>query len=372
MANPQDPTGRAVAALRERVDRLRSRAAPNSDAVGPVSTDPAMPEGYSANAGLGFDDSELESRLTWIWGTPRSGSTWLLKLLAHPLDPDPENALGYRPPRGDRGPFDVMPIDESFLSNHLAPSLDDPRPVGDELLPATLNNYLSSNKPAYVFSREYEDVWRPEARRFGLVRIRGTIQRSENAGIAFAGTPHVVIKETNGAHAADLVMSLLPRSRQILLIRDGRDVVDSLVAAYQPGAFLANNQGQSFGTPERRATRLRWAAELWACNIDASIRAIDAHDPGLCTVVRYEDLLADTAGELERLFDWVELPRSPEWIADTVAAQSFGAIPDSDKGPLTRNRAARPGLWRENLSDAEQAVVAEILGGRLARFGYED
>ena len=369
MANP-DRTRPIVGALRRRVGRLRQTPS-SAEQWPPKPTGPPMPDGYSATAGLGFDDAMLESKLTWIWGTPRSGSTWLLKLLAYPLDPDPETALGYRPPR-QGGPYDVVPIDESFLSNHLAPSLDDPRPIGDELLPATLNNYLSANKPAYVFSNEYEDVWRPEARRFGLVRIAGMLQRSRNAGIPITDDPEVVIKETNGSHAADLVMSLLPGSRLVLLIRDGRDVVDSLIAAYQPGAFLANNQGQSFGTPEKRAQRLRWAAELWACNIDSTIRAIDAHDPGRVIVVRYEDLLAETTSELRRVLDWMGIERDEAAIAETTEALAFKAIPEQDKGPLTRNRSAKPGLWRENLSEEEQATVHEILGRRLARFGYDD
>lgn len=358
-------TGQSKRALREHAQRLRERLSGNGG--------PAMPAGYSATAGLGFDDVELESKLTWIWGSPRSGSTWLLQLLAHPLDPDPETQLGFRLPKGS-GPntFDAIPVDESFLSNHLAPALADPRRVGEEWVPGTLNNYLSANKPTYAFSQEYEPVWRPEARRFGLVRIAGTIQRARNAGIDLPGLPHVVIKETNGTHAADLLMSLLPGSRMLLLIRDGRDVVDSLVAAYQPGAFLANNQGQSFGTPEKRATRVRWAAELWACNTDTALRAMEAHPDELCRVLRYEDLLANTTAELAGLYEWMGIRRDPEWIAETAWTRSFQAIPDRDKGPLTRNRAARPGMWRDNLSDEEQAVVAEVFGSRLARFGYED
>ena len=118
--------------------------------------------------------------------------------------------------------------------------------------------------------------------------------------MGLARDPEVVIKETNGSHAADLVMAMLPVSRLLHLVRDGRDVVDSLLDAYKPGAFMANNQKQSFGTEELRATRMLWAARLWACNVDMTMRAIAAHPPELCRTVRYEDLLADPRRRGER------------------------------------------------------------------------
>ena len=332
----------------------------------------AMPEGYSSTAGLGFDDEALESRLAWIWGSPRSGSTWLLQLLSHPLGPDPETLLGFAPPSDGGGPYDCVPIDESFLSNHLAPALADPRLVGSDWIPGTLNNYLASAKPAYAFSDAYRKVWRPEARRFALVRIQGVLAQARHAGIPLTSAPHVVIKETNGAHASDIVMSLMPRARLILLIRDGRDVTDSLLAAYQPGGFLANNQGQSFGTPDERAKGLRWAAKLWACNTDTVLRAIDSHPAELCRVIRYEDLRADTVGEVSALFEWLGVERSPEQVARTVEDLTFDKIPAERRGPLTRNRSARPGTWRENLSEDEQGEIREIFGDRLRRFGYQD
>ena len=45
-----------------------------------MSTDPKV--AYDATAGLPFDDEELESKLVWIWGSPRTGSTWLRKCSA--------------------------------------------------------------------------------------------------------------------------------------------------------------------------------------------------------------------------------------------------------------------------------------------------
>jgi hypothetical protein len=316
-------------------------------------------------------DPDLESRLTWIWGSPRSGSTWLLKLISHPLDPDPEAALGFRVPEGGLpGPVDSIPVDETFISNHLSPALADPRVVDGRWMAGTINN-LMAEKPAYVFSDEYREFWHPAAREFALARLGAVLTRSRQAGIELAPDYRMVIKETNGSHAADLLMGVLPGSRLLLLIRDGRDVVDSLLAAYQPKAFMANKLRYSFGSPDERAQGLLWAARLWASNTDITLKAIDSHPPELTRIVRYEDLLADTAGELAALYEWLDLERDPRRIQRIVEACSFDKLPPKQRGPLTRNRAATPGLWRKNLSRKEQRRVAEICNPLLERFGYE-
>lgn len=324
-----------------------------------------------AGASAASRDSELESRLTWIWGSPRSGSTWLLKLLTDPLEADPEVPLGFRLPEGGLdGSVDSVPVDESFISNHLAPSLAEPRRVNGRWVPGTLNN-LMRPKPAYVFSDEYTDVWRPAARQFALARFAGVLDRVRAERVALADDYRVVIKETNGSHAADVVMETLPASKLLLLIRDGRDVVDSILAAYKPKAFMANKFKHSFKTSRERSEGARWAAEKWACNTDMTLKAMEGHPAELTRVVRYEDLLADGVRELGALYEWMGLPREPGRVERIVADRSFSALPADDRGPLTRNRAASPGLWRENLSRKEQRTVHEVCGPLLERFGYE-
>lgn len=319
-------------------------------------------------------DPDLESRLLWIWGSPRSGSTWMLQLLSHPLEPDPEAELGFRLPEGGAEaigrPIDAIPVDESFISNHFSPALADPRIVDGRWVPGTINN-LMRPKPAYAFSDEYAGEWRAAARDFALARLTAFVDRARGHGLDVDPACRIVIKETNGSHAADVVMGALQRSRLLLLIRDGRDVVDSLLAAYKPNAFMANKLQYSFATADERAEGLLWAARLWACNTDMTLKAIEQHDPDLCRVVRYEDLLTDGAGQLGDLYEWLGLARDPGFAASVVEARSFAKIDENKRGPLTRNRAAQPGLWRENLSRKEQAQVHDICGPLLERFGYE-
>ena len=264
----------------------------------------------------------------------------------------------------------MVPVDETFISNHLSPALAEPRIADGRWVPGSLNNLLAT-KPAYVFSDEYADVWEPAARTMVLRRLHGVLARSREQGTPLSDDPLMVIKETNGSHAADIVMRILPSSRLLLLIRDARDVVDSLLHANSPGGFMATKLGEALTTEQERAAGLEWAAKLWACNTDTTLRAIEAHEPALSRVLRYEDLLAETPAEMAGLHSWLGLERDADAARALAEKYSFSSLPEKQKGPLTRNRAARPGLWRENLSPDEQARVNEICGPLLERFGYE-
>ena len=163
---------------------------------------------YSATAGLPFDDEELESKLVWIWGSPPTGSTWLLEMLCHPLEPKRSEPLGFSWPEGWKGEFPALAVDEFLISSHFVPHQGGVVDIFDAPYPATLNS-LYQRRSSYAFSEEFSDVWRPEARRFTLVRLHAVIDRARKAGLDISsGLPTVVIKEVNGSHAADLVMSL--------------------------------------------------------------------------------------------------------------------------------------------------------------------
>jgi hypothetical protein len=326
---------------------------------------------YSASAGLDFDDRVLESRLLWIWGTPRSGSSWLLDLLCDPLEADIRARCGFRrrPTVESRDALDIVPIDEPFIANHLAPAIGDPLDVGGGYVADTPNR-RRSDFPGYVFSSVLREAWEPEYRRFALVRLWEMSSRARRDGIALVDYPVFAIKEVNGSHAADRLMSLLPRSRMLFLARDGRDVVDSLLAAYAPGGFLARNQGRAVDTPRERRETILWAARLWACNCDTVLAARRSHRSELFRIVRYEDLLADGPNVMTPLFEWLGLKRRGDWVEDTVGRRSFAAVPERRRGEGKRVRSARPGRWRENLTRDEQRVVIEIVGPRLEALGY--
>jgi Sulfotransferase domain len=156
------------------------------------------------------------------------------------------------------------------------------------------------------------------------------------------------------------------------LIRDGRDVVDSRMHAVREGGWLAEQVEAQFKSDEERLRWAKGAMREWACGVDATTSAYQAHPERLRRMVRYEDLIGDTVSCIGSLFEWLGLRREPERVKRIVAAHSFTALPEARRGASKQRRAARPGLWRENLTDAEKAAAAEIMGSRLVELGYEE
>jgi hypothetical protein len=314
---------------------------------------------------------DLEPRLTWIWGSPRSGSSWLLRLLAYPLRPHMYKSLGFMPPYADATvPPQVLPVEELSFANHLAPWTNEVKEVYGKWLPATTINF-SEGRPSYLLAKEYEGAWRPPMRSLLLERMRAVERRARGALPGMDPQPLIVLKETPASHGADRVMALFPESRALLLIRDPRDVVDSLMHAFARGGFMANAFGVSYDTEDERLEGVRWAARHWAMSFDVSEMALAAHDPARGRTVRYEDLRDDPEGELAGVLAWMGLERTPAQVAEAVAANSFERLPADQRGEGKRNRSAQPGRWRENLSASELDEVYAIVGERLERLGYE-
>lgn len=71
---------------------------------------------------LSADAQEIvESRFVWIFGSPRTGSTWLLRMLLWPWRLA-ANPTGLRPPVSvRRGGPPIVPVNESHLPLHLTP-----------------------------------------------------------------------------------------------------------------------------------------------------------------------------------------------------------------------------------------------------------
>ena len=369
---PSDRPGarrRIGAALRLAAGRRRGRRAAGSGTL--ALGEGGLAESDAALGDLPFDALAFESRLVWILGAPRTGSTWLLRLVIHPWILARGTMSGLRAPLPGRRRNlpSVVPIDETYLLHHLAPL----RPIPGELAeqPARDDFVLNGERredPGYFFSDPYEDAWRPELRRLALARLHAQAQRAarEHGFI----DPLVLIKEPNGSHAAELLMSLLPRSRMIFLLRDGRDVIDSLVDARATEGWVGA-PSMDLADPAERLEYVRRQARLWLNSTSAVQSAYAAHPEELRWTLRYEDLLSRPFEILRPLVDWLGVERDDGELRESIEANSFEAIPRRLRGPGTPRRAARPGLWRENLSAAEQEAMLAIIAPKLAELGYD-
>ena len=286
----------------------------------------------------------------WVFGSPRSGSTWLLRVL------------------GDHD--SIVPVNEPMLGWYLGPFLSDLPGFGSTALDSsnfTLRQ-VQDEKPSQFFAGEFEHAWRPALGRMMRERFAAHVQRYPPGNGAERAL--VLIKEPNGSQSADIIMSALPRARFLFLLRDGRDVVDSDLAAHMPGAWVTKEFPGAQGLSD--AERLPFvvqSARKWLWRTEVTQRAYDAH-PGPKLTMRYEDLLADPRAHMRALLDWLALDMPDSELEATLDRHAFENVPAERRGSLEFFRAASPGLWRENLTAEEQAAMEDVIGPKLRELGY--
>jgi hypothetical protein len=115
---------------------------------------------------------------------------------------------------------------------------------------------------------------------------------------------------------------------------------------------------------------IRWLSTVWVLRTRTVLRAFDAHDPSRRLLVRYEELLEDTQGELGRIAGTLglEIPRGS--VAEAAKALDIDRVAAGERGDGKEIRAADPGGWQENLSREEREAMLEIVGPTLRELGY--
>jgi Sulfotransferase family len=286
-----------------------------------------------------------ENRLAWIFGSSRSGSTWLLKMLSD-LD-------------------GVVPIDDPHLGHHLGvwrpiplawAACDDPPELSTLL-------EVKAEASGYFFAERHRDAWQGPLRQLIAARFEA---EAADTGLTDPAGAAFVVKEP-GSHVAPFLTELFPQSKVIFLLRDGRDVVDSWLDAYSEGSWAI--PGGAFPVSEEgRIPLIKWLSAVWAYRCRAVKQAYDSRVDGDRIQIRYEELRDETEAWVTRVCEMtgIDTARVPE----VVEAHRFEKLPSASRGPRSFTRQARPGGWRDNLSAAEQEAMHEALGDALEEFGY--
>jgi len=160
--------------------------------------------------------------------------------------------------------------------------------------------------------------------------------------------------------ALTLLEELYPGSREVILVRDFRDVLCSILAFNRKRGFQAFGRARVTSDAEYVTTNLRNSAqallERWQTHRE------DAH------LVRYEDLIRDPQGCLRGVLAHLGLAAD----AETVDAMVARAAERGSPGHRTTDDAhASVGRWKRDLPSQLQAVCEDALGPALTGFGYE-
>lgn len=101
----------------------------------------------------------------------------------------------------------------------------------------------------------------------------------------------------------------------------------------------------------------------------------ERRDPQRSLELRYEQMLADPRGTLERVADLYRLPRDEATIASILEATSFRAMSGGrDSGQDNSGAFVRKGVagdWKNHFDEPTKDLYKDEIGGFLIDFGYE-
>lgn len=274
----------------------------------------------------------LEKNLVWILGTARSGTTWLLHQLS----------------------YNTGTMDEPFITQQLTFSV---RGITDKIVRVIDQR---ANKIDYFFSKRYKNTWLFFLRKLILNRIYAQFPDLSQK---------IIIKEAMTIGSSDIIQECLPNSKIIILLRDGRDVMDSRLDAILPDSWMTK-VGVTPMKPEDRIETIKFLAMAWVETIEILMKTHHEHKKELQILVRYEDLRKNTLEELQKIYDFLQIDIKRNELEKIVEKNRFENIPNELKGKGKFTRFASIGKWEENFTEFEKSIINEIMGSTLEKIGY--
>jgi hypothetical protein len=273
--------------------------------------------------------SSLNREFLFIIGAPRSGTTWLQAMLgAHP---------------------DVCTTVELTLFNvYIAPWLKAWRTETAHMSAGRWQQGLPvlwTESDLLAFLREFLD------------RVYTKLLESK------PDATHILDKQPNYTACIDDIRLLLPQAKFIHIIRDGRDVAASLVAAYRDMGFGSRT--------------IRDAAHVWRSSVEQA-RGAKAF-AGNYFEIRYEDLLTSPQDWLQKTFDFLHLSADDAEIDRIVKHCAFEKMKVTQQSPAVgikelpaHFRKGMAGGWKDDFGPMDRFDFDRIAGGLLKDLGYAD
>lgn len=279
--------------------------------------------------------------LAFIVGAPRSGTTWLQKLVASH-------------PRVRTGP-------ESYVFVYIDAQLK----IWRGHLSSVNHGHSGVGLACYFEEQEFISL----VRDYTALLLEPMISQLQPGEIFLDKTP---------MHALFIseIASVLPRSRILHILRDPRDVVASMLAA-------SRSWGSRWAPSSASVAARQWANHVMAVRESAKRLA-----PEQFLEINYEELRRSPHATLGRVFTHLGLEWSEELLDRAVSANSvensragrsttipvkgeFGRI----SGPVFKLpegfvRKGQPGSWRKDLSVVEKLQAWRAVRQLAAEVGY--
>jgi len=276
-------------------------------------------------------------RLFFVLGVPKSGTTWLQRLLdAHP---------------------NILCTGEGALHWYLA---DMRRVVQD------YNRHLAARSE--IFQKQlFPPLAAPElhrlTRHFILQRLQSAVGKLPD-GIAWLGN-----KDPDHGNNMPAMARLFPRAVFLHIIRDGRDQVVSLwrhMRRHHPNFQPERFADLDIMVKERAPN---WADYIRKVHQVASQAKLRYHE------LRYEDLQSEPEVTFHKVLEFLNVDDSgPEVLQHCLAAADFKQLSGGrERGEEDVDSFFRKGVsgdWRNHLSEEQSAAFCAASGGLMVELGY--
>jgi len=178
------------------------------------------------------------------------------------------------------------------------------------------------------------------------------------------GKARVAEKTPNNVFYFQHLHYLFPDSPLIHVVRDGRDVVCSLLE--MEWADPATGKQLEYTTDPAAAAR------YWLDAVEVG-RAAAEHPSASRQYyeIRYEDLVTRPEPTLQSLFEFIGEPYEPSVLGFHNQSRELGHESSASQvvRPLSANSVCR---WRSDLVGRNREIVKEVIGAMVERLGYDE
>lgn len=273
--------------------------------------------------------SVLDKQFIFIIGSPRSGTTWLQTMLSVPqcVATTVELTLfdGYVKSWVEKFDNEKRTIDAG-KGNAGLPFLWDREDLHEHLL-----SFLTK-----VYTRLLEK--HPEA-------------------------THILDKRPGYSKYTDYIHWLLSNAKFLHIIRDGRDVVSSIMKTGEKTGWFR--------------TDIKSATQTWTEYVSKAREASSFVDQYM--EVRYEDLTNDGVATLRAAFDFCEIDVADDMVVEIYNNHNFETMKEKRQSPEAtiqtleaHYRKGKTGTWRDDLSPLELLQFGNIASELMIDLSYVD
>jgi hypothetical protein len=273
-----------------------------------------------------------DKQFVFIIGAPRSGTTWLQAMIAaHPSVCSTIDELKLFD-------FFTVPLEEGW--QYLL-SLEKDTGGGRNGLAA-----MWTDREFYEFLSEF----------VGRVYSQVLAMKPE-AAILLDKAPAY-------SNYVEHINRLIPQAKFLHMIRDGRDVAVSLLAA-------AQGWGRLWAPKE-----IELAASAWKSHVLGAQKARQYGER--YSEVRYEELLTNGVQVLQRVFEFIGVPIDAENVLAIYKRHQFENMKQDGRGvhnfalPKEFFRKGEAGDWRNSLNPGQRYIFEEKAGDLLCALRYSD